>query len=104
MAKVYDIALNKETGDLLIQAGDFAISESTEQHMKDLIASNKTNYKASPLLGVALSDFLLDDVAYSDDLKKEIMVQFETDGIDIEQMNIASAESIAVSGEYTNNK
>lgn len=101
MAKIYDIAIDKTSNDLLIQAGDFAINESTEQHMHDLLISNKTNYKSSPLVGVAVSDFLLDDVAYSDDLKREIMEQFETDGIEIDEMNIESAENIAIKGQYS---
>ncbi len=101
MAKVYDIALDS-TGDLLIVDGDFAIAESTEQHMEDLIIANKGEYKASPLVGVAISDFLNDEIIYSDELKRAVMDEFETDGLTIEKLNIASIDKMEVLAKYGN--
>lgn len=101
MAKVKDILIDTATGDLLIKDGDFVIGESTKQHMNDLMVSQKGNYKLDPLIGVALRDFLLEDNNYSEDLKREIMEQYEADGINIQQMNLNSPDDIIVTGEYS---
>lgn len=99
MAKVYDIATDS-AGELLIKDGDFAIEESTVKHTHDILVSNKGNYKHAPLLGVAIDDFLLDDVAYGADLKRVIMEELESDGQEILNMNTDSIETIEIVSEY----
>jgi hypothetical protein len=99
MAEVFDIAIDN-TGELLFSNGDFAIKESTEQHMEALIIAEKGEYKATPLVGVGIKTYLNDDVVYSDDLKRAISEELEGDGMAIEAMNISNINDIRITAEY----
>jgi GH35 family endo-1,4-beta-xylanase len=99
MAKVFDIALDTD-GELLFKDGDYAIEESTEQHMEALIIAEKGEYKATPLVGVGIKTFLNDDIVYSDDLKRAISEELETDGMTIEDLNINDIDNIKITAEY----
>ena len=50
MTNVYDFKLD-EDGDLAIENGDFVIHESSNQHIRDILASAAGYFKSAPKLG-----------------------------------------------------
>ncbi len=67
--------------DLIIEAGDFVIKESTAQHQKQLILNNKGDFKQNPTIGVGVFDYM-DDENFQE-LTRNISVEFTRDGMDV---------------------
>jgi hypothetical protein len=72
----------------VIQAGDFHVSGSDEQHVLDILESAPGHYRESPLTGLDLARFILAPAA--DRLQREASLQLEMHGylltrLDLEQ-------------------
>lgn len=52
-----DIALS-DAQDLTFANGDFAVAQSDDRHVYDLVSSAKGEYKQQPLVGANLTQFL----------------------------------------------
>ena len=76
MAKIFDILLDDDC-DLLIKDNDLVVGESTQQHIKLLMATSKGEWKADPLAGVGLENFINDDDQVT--MIREIEYQLEHD-------------------------
>ncbi len=79
MASRYDIKLTGDSDDLFFADGDFVISTSDEQHIKDTMQANPGNWKQYPEEGVGINSWLggpIDKQAMS----KKIRLQLENDG------------------------
>lgn len=98
MAKVFDY-LEDLSGDLIIRDGDFALIESTAQHQKDLLVSEKGQYKAFPTVGVGIDGWLNDDVNLIE-LEKAVISEFENDGMRVGQINIREIDNALINAEY----
>ncbi len=83
--EIYDIALGDD-GDLLIAGGDLLIAESTHQHQRLLLLTNKGEWKQKPLAGVGTLHY----VERQDDgnLAREIQTQFCQDGMQVDKITI----------------
>lgn len=92
-----DILLD-ENLDLLIIDGDFVIGESTLQHQKLLILSDKCEFKDVPMRGVGARRYLEDDTP--DNLAREIRQEFSIDGMTINKIQIAADLTIQVDANY----
>lgn len=92
-----DILLD-ENLDLLIIDGDFVIGESTSQHQKLLILSDKCEFKDVPMRGVGARRYLEDDTP--DNLAREIRQEFSIDGMTVNKIQIAADLTIQVDANY----
>jgi len=87
MAKSFDL-LQNESGDMLIQNGDFVIGESDQQHCNDLIYSNIGWWKEYPAIGVNIMSFLSgSDV--NQNLNQKIRQQLTADGYTVNALNVS---------------
>lgn len=98
MAEVFDY-LEDTAGDLIIREGDFSLGESTSQHQKDLLISDKGQYKAFPTVGVGIEGWLNDDVNFAE-LERIVVGEFENDGMRVGQINIREIENAVINAEY----
>lgn len=90
--------LEDENGDLRIENGDLVRGDATEKHFKDLILSQKGDWKQYPLTGVGMQDYIDDDEpgqAYA-----EINKQLENDGAVITLLEIFENGTINLNGYY----
>lgn len=101
MADILDLLLD-ETGDLLIENGDFVIDESTAQHMDLLLLSNKGEWRHSPSVGVGLRTFLNSPFGpvQRAGLQREIQIQLEADGAEINTLSIDATGEMELSAQY----
>lgn len=91
-----DILIDTD-GDLKIVNGDFAIGESTDQHLELLFASHPGEWKAHLQTGIGigksqngLTDRFLDT---------NIRDQLKGDGFELERLTIAE-QGISIEGNY----
>ena len=75
--------------DLDIKTGDFAVTESTSTHQKELLLCNKGEFKQNPLVCVGAIEFI--DSDDSGDFIREVSQQFLADGMDFTSLNINPA-------------
>lgn len=92
-----DILLNDDF-DLQLVAGDFVVGESTAQHQKLLILSDKGEFKEIPMRGVGSRRYLEDDTP--DNLAREIRTEFAADGMTVNKIQIAADLTIQVGANY----
>ena len=78
------------TGDIIIKNGDFVTDESAEKHVQDILMASPGDYKQWPQVGVALVSKT--DGGFTraklDQLKKQIKLQLNSDGIRANVINI----------------
>ena len=98
MAEVNDILMDEQFNPV-IKNGDFFWNESTSQHQKLLIVANKGQFRESPTVGVGINNFLLDD-GTTEELKQEIILQFELDGMQINDLLIKDVSNVQIDAEY----
>lgn len=84
--------------DVLIVDGDFAVGESTAQHQKILVLSDKGEFKEVPMRGVGSRRYLEDDSP--DNLAREIRTEFTTDGMTVNKIQIAADLNIQLDANY----
>ncbi len=75
---VKDITLD-DTLDLLIDNGDFKISDSDMQHIQLICITDLGHWKQFPLLGVGIEKYIASS-AQTDALKRSINIQLAADG------------------------
>lgn len=84
-------------GDVLCTGGDFAVSDATLQHQKDLLDAGKGEYKESPTVGVGIYEYLNSEDP--SDLIREIKDQFLKDGMDVNYIK-ATPEELNINAQY----
>ena len=86
MAKeMMDIGID-DREDLAFLAGDLSITESTAAHQKQLIFNNKGDFKQNPTICVGVFEYLEDEG--SQNLIRQISVEFSKDGMDVKRVSI----------------
>ncbi|MGB0522389.1 MAG: hypothetical protein ACPGJS_05485 [Flammeovirgaceae bacterium] len=98
MAERFDILID-ENNDPIISGGDFLIGESTQQHQKLLLVSNKGQFREHPAVGVGINEYLLDDDANTS-LFNEIDTQFKVDGMIVTHIEIVDNLNLSIDAEY----
>jgi hypothetical protein len=88
-------------GDLIIENGDLKVDESTLQHQRDLLLSNKGEFKQNPTIGVGLNNFILENLS-SADFNKAVTEEFENDGMHVIKIQSESLENVTIDAEYGN--
>jgi hypothetical protein len=75
--------LTNDSGDLVIENGDFVVDYSEEQHVQDILISAPGTWKQWPTVGVGI--VMRQEKGYTrealDRLKKNIKLQLMADGI-----------------------
>lgn len=97
--EVFDFKTDKITGGRVIENGDFAIGESTQQHQEDLLMSEKGEWLSDLTAGVGIRSMLLND-SEPDELKVEIQVEFERDGMDVNSLKIDNEFNLKIDANY----
>jgi hypothetical protein len=90
MARVQKDIMIGEDMDILIVDGNLVFGDATMQHQQVILLAHKGELKASPLLGVGVSDWLLEDDDNMLSLKIEIQKQLESDGLTISKLDTMS--------------
>ncbi len=85
--QMIDIALDDQ-GDAAIALGDFASTESTVQHQRQLVLNNKGDFKQNPTSCVGAFDYL-DDENYQA-LTRAMSIEFSKDGMDVKRVLIGA--------------
>jgi hypothetical protein len=99
MVSVFDFLDDPETGDLRIEGGDFVTGESTLQHQRDLLITERGQYRLHPDVGVGLASFINDDLD-RDDITSAIQAEFTKDGMAVGRIKINSVDSIEIAAQY----
>ncbi len=84
--------------DLQFENGDFVLVESTEQHQKVLLLSDKCEFKEVPMRGVGTRRFLEEHTP--DNLAREIRQEFTIDGMQVQEIKMEADLNIQVSAYY----
>jgi len=71
---------------MLIENGDFALVESEQDHIKDIVLDNPGEWKQWPLIGTGALNFLNSTVDL-DDIKKQIQTQLESDNFKVQEIS-----------------
>jgi hypothetical protein len=100
MAKRYDILLDEDFDLVLNSNGDLMIGECTMQNQQSLLLLQKGELKSAPLVGVGLTDWLLDEEANILTLQQKIQEQIELDGQVLKLLDISQLPKIKLIAEY----
>lgn len=84
---VTDFLLDQD-GDLLIRDGDFAVGESDDQHIEDIITAFPGWWKQFPLLGVGIFQNIKSS-QNPQDLERSIKINLQSDGYDVSNARVA---------------
>ena len=87
-------------GDLKLTNGDLVFDDATLQLQEAILVIEKGDLKHAPLLGVGLANWLLDDEVNSSGLKREIIGQFEADGMTIEKVDLSDLGKLVIVANY----
>ncbi len=74
-----DILRNSTTGDLLLDNGDFVIVQSDQQHVIDLLDTQKGEMKEFPLVGFGAINYIKKTIT-QDEFKRDLKLQLNYDG------------------------
>jgi len=82
-----DFLLDPNTGDLLIQNGDFVIGASDEQHIFDIITSFAGDFKQFPIVGVGIQQYIKGQggnaTINTNESVNDILSQLQADGYQV---------------------
>jgi hypothetical protein len=100
LIQVADILLDS-TDDLIIAIGDFAIGNSDEIHVEQILKSAKTEFKNFPLLGVHLNKKTLMPTSETQlvSLKKNIKIQLEYDNYRVNKIDVSNLNQTIINCE-----
>jgi hypothetical protein len=84
--------------DLRIEAGDFVVDESTEQHADLLVRMEKGELRQYPKTKVGINTYLLDD--NPGDVYQEMQRQYKADGMVIRKLQVFSDGSVEADAYY----
>ena len=81
---VKDIILDDDF-DLIIENGDFKVSESDMQHIQLICITDLGHWKNAPLLGVGIEKYISSS-GQTDALKRSINIQLSADGYRVNEI------------------
>jgi hypothetical protein len=94
MAMVKDIDLETDL-DLKIIDGDFAISDSDQNHVINILKAYVGGYKQFPLVGVGI-DYYLASAGTQQVIKRNITVQMESDGYKVNKIEVLGQSKYSI--------
>lgn len=93
---IRDIIQN-DNGDIKFLNGDILLGDSTRQHMRDLLLTNRGELKHSPLTGVGLNNYLNDETP--EDMMRDIRKQVIKDGAALKSI-VWTGDQLKLDVEY----
>lgn len=99
--KVFDL-LTDDDNDLVVRGGDLEIGESTEQHQKHILQSEKGEWKQSPQVGAGINSLMLDD-APGGVVLAEIQEQMELDGQNVTTLSLSTSGDLTLETYFKDN-
>lgn len=97
MRIINDIVLDGDL-DLLFSDGDFVSSDTTLQHQKLIILTNKGDWKNAPEVGVNMRKYFLNENFSG--LLVETKKQFVIDGMNVQSVSINENAELITKAEY----
>ena len=94
MTIAHDFTLDS-SGDLLIEDGDFVLSNSDGMHVEHILSAFQGYYRRAPLVGVGISQYLKSS-GMAPDVKRLITIQLEADGFQLKTVAISNDWKISV--------
>ena len=91
---VKDIDLETDL-DLKIIDGDFAISDSDQNHVINILKAYVGGYKQFPLVGVGI-DYYLASAGTQQVIKRNITVQMESDGYKVNKIDVLGQSKYSI--------
>jgi len=85
---VKDITLDDNL-DLIIENGDFKVSDSDMQHIQLICITDLGHWKQFPLLGVGIEKYIASS-GQTDALKRNINIQLSSDGYKVNQILVSN--------------
>ncbi len=98
MVNPKDILLD-DNMDVKALQGDFEVNDATFQNQQLLLISEKGEWKQSPVVGVGIMSFLLDDVTVHE-LHQEIQKQFNLDGMKVNKIEGNTWQNTIIDADY----
>lgn len=92
---------NNASGDIDISSGDFTLAnpyDTTEGHKCDILMASQGDFKASPLTGVGIVDYINGE--NNGLMLRDISLQMQRDGIKVERIEIDNDGQILIDGQY----
>ena len=83
-----DILLD-DTGDLLIENGDFVVGDSNQQHVESILLSQKGEFKEFPLVGFGIVNYIKSDTPEVK-FKRDLKIQLEYDGFNNAKIDLSN--------------
>lgn len=82
----------------LFKDGDFVVDESTFQHQKILLYTEKGEFKSNPKTGVGSRKYL--ETSKTDEYAREIRLEFIADGMQVNSLKITENLEINIDAQY----
>lgn len=87
-----DILLDNNL-DIIIENGDFKVSDSDQQHIELICNTAIGNWKQYPLLGIGIINYVASS-GQSEVLKRLMNVQLASDGFKINEVSVTGSNEI----------
>ncbi len=88
-------------GDLDLSMGDLEVTESTEQHKRDLLYSDKGHVRDKPEAGVGIISYIFDNDP--EDLLRATRKEFSSDGMKVKSVGFnTTTGDLEVVASYEN--
>jgi hypothetical protein len=94
MTNARDFTLDS-TGDLLIEDGDFVLSNADGMHVEHILSAFPGYYRRAPLVGVGISQYLKSS-GKEGEIKRLITIQLEADGYQLKTVGISSDWKVSI--------
>lgn len=87
-------------GDLDLSSGDLRLTDSTYQHQRDLLLSDKGHVRNKAEAGVGMVNYLLDKDPVA--LLRSTRKEFVSDGMKVRKVTFDSSNELDVEARYEN--
>lgn len=95
--KPTDLLLDNDF-DVMCQGGDIPVGDATHQHQAVLLRVLPGSFKQSPVVGVGVELYLLDESPLV--LLREIRLQFTRDGMQVKRLSFDTSGNLLIDANY----